>query len=115
MRTKALLDEEDAILAEHKLLFKESENRVGALERIAHNAVIWRVDQFARKKKESKSGATPVLASPAFTTSKHGYRMCVLLYLDGEQSGKGTHISAYVIILKGKSTILTEKLFLLEK
>ena len=68
--------------------------------------LIWRIDEFGRKMKEAKNGNTPTLFSPPFYTSRHGYRLAASLCLNGDGKGKGTHISAFISILKG-SFILT--------
>ena len=51
--------------------------------------------------KEAKNGNTPTLFSPPFYTSRHGYRLAASLCLNGDGKGKGTHISAFISILKG--------------
>ena len=56
--------------------------------------------------KEAKSGNVTTLFSPPFHTSKHGYRMCASLCLNGDGKGKGTHISVFVSILKGDIYLL---------
>ena len=63
--------------------------------------LIWRIDEFGRKMKEAKNGNTPTLFSPPFYTSRHGYRLAASLCLNGDGKGKGTHISAFISILKG--------------
>jgi len=52
--------------------------------------------------KEAKNGNTPTLFSPPFYTSRHGYRLAASLCLNGDGKGKGTHISAFISILKGQ-------------
>lgn len=41
------------------------------------------------------------LFSPTFTTSKHGYRLCASVCLNGDGKGKGSHVSVFVSVLKG--------------
>ena len=40
--------------------------------------------------------------SSPFFTSNYGYKMCTRVYLNGDGSGKGTHLSIYFILLKGE-------------
>ena len=91
-------------------MIKGAEKRAGALERIAHNAMIWRIEDYERKFKdarEAKDGKwdndkKSTWYSPAFTTSKHGYRMSASICPNGDHAGKGTHLSVFISILKGK-------------
>ena len=39
--------------------------------------------------------------SPCFHTSQHGYKMCALLYLNGDGMGKGTHLSLFFVVMRG--------------
>lgn len=55
-----------------------------------------------RKMKESKSGNLDSLFSPTFTTSRHGYRLCASVCLNGDGKGKGTHMSVFISVLKGR-------------
>lgn len=73
----------------------------------SRNHLIWRIDEFQRKMKEAKSGTNTTLFSPPFNTSKHGYRLCGSLCLNGDGKGKGTHISAFISILKGIASFHT--------
>ena len=40
--------------------------------------------------------------SPPFTTSPQGYRLCLTVDANGHDSGKGSHLSIYAIIMKGQ-------------
>ena len=42
------------------------------------------------------------VCSPTFYTSRYGYRMCTRLYLNGDGMGKGTHLSLFFVIVRGK-------------
>lgn len=102
MENRKRVENSEAILTEHLNLIKEVDKRVGDLERIAHNAMIWRIEDYSRKLKESKAGNLETLFSPTFTTSKHGYRLCASVCLNGDGKGKGTHVSIFVSVLKGE-------------
>lgn len=39
--------------------------------------------------------------SRAFHSSRYGYRMCGKIYVNGNNDGEGTHISIYIVIMKG--------------
>ena len=40
--------------------------------------------------------------SPPFTTNPRGYRLCLRVFANGAGSGKGSHLSIYVYIMKGQ-------------
>jgi len=58
------------------------------------------------KMKAAQSGETTTLYSPGFITSKHGYRLSASVCLNGDGKGKGTHLSIFICILKGKPIFL---------
>jgi len=39
--------------------------------------------------------------SPAFYTHPHGYKMCLQVYPNGREAGKGTHVSVYICMMRG--------------
>ena len=39
--------------------------------------------------------------SPAFYTHTHGYRMCVRVYPNGYGDYAGTHVSAFIVMMRG--------------
>lgn len=42
----------------------------------------------------------------AFYSSKYGYKMCLRLYLNGDGTGRGTHLSLFFVVMKGKCDAL---------
>lgn len=49
----------------------------------------------------------PVLRlSAAFYTSKYGYKMCLRVYLNGDGTGRGTHLSLFFVVMKGPNDAL---------
>jgi TNF receptor-associated factor 4 len=43
-----------------------------------------------------------VWISPSFYSHPHGYKMCLAVYANGLDDGKGTHVSVYVYIRRGE-------------
>ena len=62
---------------------------------------MWKVSSLHRKIKATQEGKLISLYSVPFFTSQRGYRMRLQLYLDGVGSGKSTHISLYMFIMRG--------------
>ena len=47
-------------------------------------------------------GLTPLLPRPAaFYTSRYGYKMCLRAYLNGDGTGRGTHLSLFFVLMRG--------------
>jgi len=44
----------------------------------------------------------PFFCSSAFYSSKYGYKMCLRLYLNGDGTGRGTHLSLFFVVMRGK-------------
>jgi len=64
--------------------------------------MIWKIDNFEKKRQDEISGKSPSLYSPPFYTSRFGYKMRARIYLNGEGKGKGTHISLFLVVMKGE-------------
>lgn len=63
---------------------------------------VWKVNDLARRYREARIGKTASLYSPPFYTSPHGYRLCLRAYLNGDGTGKGTHISLFLVLMRGE-------------
>lgn len=48
------------------------------------------------------TGACPA----AFYTSRYGYKMCLRAYLNGDGTGRGTHLSLFFVLMKGPNDAL---------
>jgi TNF receptor-associated factor 3 len=80
----------------------DQELRLQLLERATFNGILlWRIDDFARRRREAVDGVTLSLYSTPFYTSRHGYKMCARVYLNGDGLGKGTHLSFFFVIMRG--------------
>ena len=76
---------------------------VQSLQATSYNGkYIWKIPEVARRWKEAKESKTLSLYSAPFYTSRHGYRMCLRLYLNGDGTGKGTHLSYFLTIMRGE-------------
>ncbi|XP_015353151.1 TNF receptor-associated factor 1 isoform X1 [Marmota marmota marmota] len=63
---------------------------------------LWKITNVARRCHESACGRTISLFSPAFYTAKYGYKLCLRLYLNGDGTGKRTHLSLFIVIMRGE-------------
>uniref|UniRef100_A0A1A8MXH2 TNF receptor-associated factor n=1 Tax=Nothobranchius pienaari TaxID=704102 RepID=A0A1A8MXH2_9TELE len=67
---------------------------------------IWKISDFTKKRQEAVAGRAPAMFSPAFYTSKYGYKMCLRIYLNGDGTGRGTHLSLFFVVMRGHSDAL---------
>ena len=63
---------------------------------------IWKIPEVQRRRGEARSGRTVSLYSAPFYTGHHGYKMCLRLYMDGDGSGRGTHLSFFLTLMRGE-------------
>lgn len=76
--------------------------RLQLLERATYDGrFLWKIDNYALRRKEAINGTTLSLYSSPFYTSKQGYKMCARVYLNGDGSGKNTHISFFFCMMRG--------------
>ncbi|MCJ8737780.1 hypothetical protein PDJAM_G00027930 [Pangasius djambal] len=74
-----------------------NEQRFRQLESTSYDGkLIWKVHDYQRRK---DAGAP--LTSPPFYTGRSGYKLSVRVYPDGEGSARGTHLSLYVMVMRG--------------
>ena len=79
---------------EFRLMLEESHSYNGEL--------IWRIPNFKQRQKDAKSQKSSSVYSLPFYTSRYGYKMCLRLYPYGDGSGKGTHLSLFIVIMRGE-------------
>ena len=83
--------------------FGEMALMVQTLQATSYSGIfIWKIPEVRRRRGEARSGRTVSLYSAPFYTSRHGYKMCLRLYMDGDGSGKGTHLSFFLTLMRGE-------------
>ncbi|XP_043354980.1 TNF receptor-associated factor 2 isoform X6 [Dermochelys coriacea] len=89
------------------LAMADMEQKIRDMEASTYDGIfIWKITDFARKRQEAIAGRCPAIFSPAFYTSKYGYRMCLRVYLNGDGTGRGTHLSLFFVVMKGPNDAL---------
>ncbi|XP_070286326.1 TNF receptor-associated factor 2 isoform X1 [Myotis yumanensis] len=84
------------------LAIADLEQKVHEMEASTFDGVfVWKISDFTRKRQEAVAGRTPAIFSPAFYTSRYGYKMCLRVYLNGDGTGRGTHLSLFFVVMKG--------------
>ena len=64
--------------------------------------LLWKITEFTRRRNEAVSGKQVSLYSPCFYTSRYGYKMCARIFLNGNGMGRGTHISLFLVVMRGQ-------------
>ena len=83
--------------------FGEMALLVQTLQATSYGGVfVWKIPEVKRRRQEAKMGRTISLYSAPFYTSRHGYKLCLRLYMDGDGSGKGSHLSFFLTIMRGE-------------
>ena len=61
----------------------------------------WKITGYTRKRREAVSGRKLSFCSPCFYSRRDEYKICVRIYLNGDGTGRGTHISLFLVVLPG--------------
>uniref|UniRef100_A0A8C6E590 TNF receptor-associated factor n=1 Tax=Moschus moschiferus TaxID=68415 RepID=A0A8C6E590_MOSMO len=84
------------------LAMADLEQKILEMEASTFDGVfVWKISDFSRKRQEAVAGRTPAIFSPAFYTSRYGYKMCLRAYLNGDGTGRGTHLSLFFVLMRG--------------
>ena len=90
-------------VSRHALTMEEIKLRQDILDvKTVKGVFIWKIPDIKRRYKDALDRRTLSLYSPPFHTSPHGYRMCVRAYLNGDGSGKTTHVSVFFVLMRSE-------------
>ena len=90
---------------------KKLVERVNALEKDMHSkerceSFTWRIDGFSEVLRKAKSGEQTFIESSPFY--RYGYKCKLRIHPNGCDSGENTHLTVYLVIMKGEyDTTLT--------
>ena len=77
--------------------------RMQVLETASYNGMlIWKIRDYSTRRQDARSGGILSLYSQPFYTSRHGYKMCARVYLNGDGMGKDTHLSLFFVVMRGE-------------
>ncbi|XP_063000853.1 TNF receptor-associated factor 1 [Elgaria multicarinata webbii] len=89
-------------LAQKEAALGRLEERLRLCEQASYDGIFqWKITDVHRKWYEAVCGKTCSFQSPAFYTSRYGYKLCMRIYLNGEGREKGTHVSLFIVLLRG--------------
>jgi len=63
---------------------------------------VWKVADFSKILRKARTEEKKMTESVPFYTKRHGYKLKVRVYPRGITSGKNTHLSVYIIVMKGE-------------
>ena len=90
-------------IPQYENMFEELNLKLEILEvKTTAGLYVWKVNELSRRQREARIGRTVSLYSPPFYSSPHGYRLCLRAYLNGDGTGKGTHISLFIVLMKSE-------------
>jgi len=100
---KSKLAEVSYLLNLQDMRIFELEQSQLALQSSAFNGqLMWRVPGIEEARRQAQNGERVSLYSPPFYTTRHGYKMCARLYLNGDGIGQGTHLGLFFVLLRGE-------------
>ena len=63
---------------------------------------VWKITNFPEILRQGKTDETEMIESVPFYTEHYGYKFKVRVYPNGIRHGKKTHLSVYIIVMKGE-------------
>lgn len=77
------------------------ENHNQIIKQYPDGTFVWKITQVQEKIYDAQSERQTSIYSPIFFTSPSGYCACIRLYLNGDGSARGTHLSIFLVIFRG--------------
>ncbi|XP_013927966.1 PREDICTED: TNF receptor-associated factor 1-like [Thamnophis sirtalis] len=97
------VEHQDSLLALKDVMISSLVSRIQALEHTSYDGCfLWRVPRVGLRMQEAQTGKRPALYSPPFYTARYGYKLCLKLFLNGDGAGAGTHLSLFLVVMKGE-------------
>ncbi|XP_029141194.1 TNF receptor-associated factor 1-like [Protobothrops mucrosquamatus] len=97
------IEQQDSLLALKDVMISNLVSRIQALEQTSYDGCfLWKIPRVAIRMREAQMGKRPALYSPPFYTTRYGYKLCLKLFLNGDGTGAGTHLSLFLVVMKGE-------------
>ena len=93
---------------EATVLAKTTENedrdfRLSLMENSNYDGtMVWKIPQFTQRMEDARTGKYTSIFSLPFYSGRYGYKMCLRLYILGDGTGKGSHMSLFFVLMKGE-------------
>jgi len=81
---------------------QELEKTVYELRSVSHDGIfVWRICNFRRMLSAIRAGQSPPsFYSQPFFTHQFGYKLCGRIYLNGDGTGRGSHVSLFIVVMQ---------------
>ncbi|XP_026550293.1 TNF receptor-associated factor 4, partial [Notechis scutatus] len=106
--TKLHLGLMGALVARQRQELVDLRREVEELAVGSEGVLIWKIADYGRKLQEARLRSNYESFSPPFYTHRYGYRLQVSVFLNGNGSGEGSHLSVYIRVLPGQYDNLLE-------
>ena len=101
LQRKLCESEEHLALSNHRIAVLSSQRYVSPTA--IHNGILlWNIHGFQKKWQGAVNGIDRALFSPPFYSAQHGYKMCAVIFLNGDGAGEGSHLSLFFVVMRGK-------------
>ncbi|XP_067830040.1 TNF receptor-associated factor 2-like isoform X2 [Heptranchias perlo] len=67
-----------------------------------NGVIVWRIENFSSRLSAARSGQKTSFYSSTFSTHPFGHKLCCRIYPYGDGSGKGTHVSLFLAIVRSE-------------
>lgn len=97
------------VSAETRKQLQERDKRIVDLERLiselktmSYDGIqIWKLSNFPRMLSSARASQGPSsFYSQPFYTHRFGYKLCGRVYLNGDGSGRGSHVSLFIVVMQ---------------
>ncbi len=92
---------QNVLIQDITALQQQIDNKGEIIKQEPDGTMVWKITNVLEKIYDAQSERQTSIYSPAFYTSISGYKVCARLYLNGDGSARGTHISIFLVILRG--------------
>ncbi|XP_070532587.1 TNF receptor-associated factor 2-like isoform X2 [Ptychodera flava] len=88
------------IFAMQTAVYADMKIRLDELEKASYDGtMVWPINSFADNREQATGGRQPIVSS-SFFTSRYGYKMKAVLYINGDIVGVGEFMSVYLLIME---------------
>ena len=92
-----------SLVTQTSITVADVDSRVCGLEDTSYNGVfVWEFGVFESRLNSALADGQKSFVSPIFYTSRHGYSLCMRFYPAGDGIGRGTHVSLFMAVVRGK-------------
>ncbi|XP_077187305.1 TNF receptor-associated factor 1-like [Paroedura picta] len=97
------VDHQDSLLVTKDVMISSLAARIHTLEQTTYDGCfLWKISDVGLRIQEAITNNRPSLYSPCFHTSRYGYKLRLKLFLNGDGTGAGTHLSLFLVVMKGE-------------